>query len=119
MDDYRQKSITVSIMGQEDACRKAYLLGYRAGYQDGKSGIDWIVYDTDTVAADPIETMGLSTRGFYCLRAAGCRYVGDVAKLEEGRIRRMRNLGKVTAREIARVINKLGIHGTAWEIYLL
>ena len=119
MDCYKQKTVDVSILEPDEAYRKGYLLGYRAGYQDGKSGKNRIVFEMDSVATYPIEVLGLSTRAYNCLRIAGCRYAADVAKLEEGRIRRMRNLGKLTAAEIAQTLIRFGIHGTEWEYYLL
>ena len=101
-----------------EAYRRGYLQGYRAGYQDAKEGKSGIVMDSDDAAELPIGAMGLSTRAYNCLFFAGCRFVSDVVKLRDLQILQMRNLGKVTAREIAGVLENLGIRGTDWEAYL-
>jgi DNA-directed RNA polymerase alpha subunit len=102
---------------EKEAYRKGYLQGYRAGYQDAKEGKSGIVMDSDAVAEIPIGAMGLSTRAYNCLFFAGCRYASDVAGLSGSQILQMRNLGKVTAKEIAGVLEKLGIRGTDGEAY--
>ena len=99
-----------------DECRKVYLLGYRAGYQDG---LDQKIRGAETIPADPIEILSLSTRACNCLRFAGLRYVSEVAALSLEKIQHMRNLGKVTANEIAVALHKYGICGTDWELFLL
>ena len=98
--------------------RRGYRQGYRAGYQDAKEGKSGIVMDSDAVAELPIGAMGLSTRAYNCLHRFGCRFVSDVVKLSNLQILQMRNLGKVTAREIAGALENLGIRGTDWEAYL-
>ena len=101
-----------------EAYRKGYLQGYRMGYQDGKTGKSGIVMESDDMAELPIGAIGLSTRAYNCLFFAGCRIVRDIAGLNETQIFQMRNLGKVTAAEIAAALHSLGIRGTDWEIYL-
>ena len=99
-----------------DECRKAYILGYRAGYQDGIMGKEKEVVKTPP---DPIEILELSTRAYNCLYHAGLRHISDVAALQEQKIIQMRNLGKVTANEIALALHKHGIYGTEWDLFLL
>lgn len=103
---------------EKEAYRKGYLQGYRAGYQDAKEGKSGIVLESDAVAELPIGVMGLSTRAYNCLHRFGCRFASDVASLSQMQILQMRNLGKITAGEIAGVLEDLGIHGTHWETYL-
>ena len=97
-----------------EAFRKAYLLGYRAGYQDAMEGRG---KETQTIPPDPIEVLPLSTRAYNCLHFAGLRYVSEVAALPEQKILQMRNLGKVTANEIAHALHQYGIHDTDWDLF--
>lgn len=99
-----------------DECRKAYMLGYRAGYQDAASGKK---DDTKEMHSDPIEALPLSTRAYNCLHFAGPQYVSEVAALPQQRIEQMKNLGKITANEVALVLRKHGIYGTDWELFLI
>jgi len=101
-----------------EACRRAYVLGYRAGYQDGRSGsadITRTYGDAEGVLSEPIEAMKLSTHAYNCLLRAGCRYVGDVVNLPESQIIRIRNMGKVTAAEIRKALKEYGITDTDWD----
>ena len=104
--------IHLSDMNEE--CKKAYILGYRAGYQDAVSGKD---IERPQVPPDPIEVLTLSTRAYNCLYFAGLRYVADVAAAKESKIVQMKNLGKVTANEIAMALHRHGIHGTDWDLF--
>ena len=97
-----------------DECRKAYILGYRAGFQDAARGAE-----TPHLPPDPVEVLMLSTRAFNCLRFAGLRYVSEVATLPEQKIIQMKNLGKITANEIALALHSHGISGTDWDLFLL
>ena len=103
---------------EKEAYRKGYLQGYRAGYQDAKEGKSGIVLESDAVEELPIGAMGLSTRAYNCLFFAGCRFVSDVVRLRGAQILQMRNLGKVTAAEVAETLENLGIRGTDWDLYL-
>ena len=109
-------AVKICFPEMNDQCRKAYLLGYRAGYQDG---LDQKIRGAETIPADPIEILSLSTRACNCLRFAGLRYVSEVAALPAEKIYKMRNLGEVTANEIALALHKYGICGTDWELFLL
>ena len=91
---------------------------YKQTIQDAKEGKSGIVLESDAVAELPIGAMGLSTRAYNCLFFAGCRFVSDVVRLRGEQILQMRNLGKVTAAEIAGALENLGIRGTDWDLYL-
>ena len=101
-----------------EAIRKAYILGYRAGYKDGlnrepdalKTGCT-----DETALFVPIETMKLSTHAYNSLIRNGCRYVSDVAMLPAERIRIMKNVGKITIQEVIRALKECGITDTEWE----
>jgi len=101
-----------------EACRKAYVLGYRAGYRDGRNDAPDITregYDDENILREPIEAMQLSTRGYNSLIRVGCRCVGDVVNLPASKIRYMRNMGKKTAAEIIQALKAYGITDTEWE----
>ena len=101
---------------------RGYSVGYSEGYSDGKvDGAAGITkpYASDEVLNRPIESLNLSTRAQGCLRLAKCKRIGDVARLSDEEIRTMRQLGKVSANEIAQAIKSLHIARTAWDRYLL
>ena len=101
-----------------EACRKAYILGYRAGYRDGQADrADGTRqdYDADSIQNVPIEAMKLSTHAYNCLVRYECRYVGDIVKLTSGQIARMRGMGKKSAGEIIQALEEYGITDTDWE----
>ena len=102
-----------------EGCRKAYVLGYRAGYKDGQLGDADITrqnVDDESVLLEPIESMQISSRAYNCLFRSGCRCVGDVAGLPESQIIRIRNMGKVTAAEIIKALKEYGITDTDWDV---
>jgi len=105
-----------------EACRKAYIMGYRAGYIDGQRGGPDITrqgYDGDSVLCEPIESMKLSYHAYNCLNRIGCRYVDDVVKLTAKEILRIRGMGKKTAQEISRVLAEKGMKDTEWDFVWL
>ena len=53
------------------------------------------------------------------MKAARRDLVRDVVRLGEERIMRMRNLGKITADEIARKLQQNKICNTVWDGYVL
>lgn len=102
----------------QEAIRKAYVLGYRAGYRDGQQKrVDATRpnYDDENIQYLPLEAMQLSVRACNCLRLYGCRYVVDVAKVPADEILRMKGIGKVSADEIAQTLAGYGIRDTDWE----
>ena len=103
---------------EKEAYHRGFLQGYAVGYEDAMAGREQVSFSSDEAAKIPVEMMGLSNRAYNCLHRCGCCCVADVAGLSETQIFQMRNLGKVTAREIAGVLEDLGIHGTHWEPYL-
>lgn len=100
---------------------KGFTAGYRAGYQDGQKDAALGVqreYGSDEVMNQPVESLNLSVRAHNCLVAAHCKRVGDVVRLTAEEIATMRQLGKVSANEIAMAIKRHGIEHSAWEKYL-
>lgn len=101
---------------------RGYSVGYSEGYSDGKvDGAAGITkpYASDEVLNRPVESLNLSTRARSCLRLAQCKRIGDVVRLTDETISTMRQLGKVSANEIALAIKALHIEHSAWDRYLL
>ena len=101
---------------------RGYSVGYSEGYSDGKAdGAAGITktYASDEVLNQPVECLNLSTRARSCLRLAQCKRIGDVVRLTDESISTMRQLGKVSANEIAQALKSLHIEHTAWDRYLL
>lgn len=101
---------------------KGYSAGYNEGYQDGLAdGAQGITRSpaAQEVLNRPIESLNLSVRAYNCLKAANCKRIGDVVRLTEEQISTMRQLGKISADEIAQALRSLEIPHTAWEKYLL
>ena len=101
---------------------RGYSVGYREGYSDGKvDGSAGITkpYASDEILNRPIESLNLSTRAHSCLQFAQCKRIGDVVRLTDEAISTMRQLGKVSANEIAQAIKALDIQYSAWDKYLL
>lgn len=101
----------------KDLYHQGYVAGYRDGIRDGASGksLDEIEQEFTNF---PIEMMAVSVRARNCLSRTGCKYIIDVAKLSEHAIETMRNLGPVTAAEIAHWLDDNGICYSAWSKYL-
>lgn len=98
-----------------------YYKGYIAGYRDGvKAARDGVCTEflNDGVTWLPVLAMELSTRAYNCLIHAGCVYVLDVVMLSPKQIATMRNLGKVSAAEIAHWLDAHGICYSVWSQYL-
>lgn len=101
---------------------RGYSVGYSEGYSDGKAdGAAGITkpYASDEVLNRPVESLNLSTRAHSCLRMAQCKRIGDVVRLTDETISTMRQLGKVSANEIALALKSLHIDHSAWDRYLL
>ena len=105
-----------------EGIRKAYVMGYRAGYTDGRKNqpdATQMNYDEETIQEIPIEAMDISFHAKASLTQIGCRYVSDVAKLPADRIRTLRNVGKVTVRNVAQALKEYGITDTEWDYFSL
>lgn len=106
----------------QEAHTKGYHEGYNVGYQNGvydtQRGISLTSQDNEQFYL-PIECMTISTRARSCLKMANLNTIGDVARVNKERIPTMRNLGKVTADEIARALKAMGIRNTEWEPYIM
>ena len=53
----------------------------------------------------PIEKLGISVRTYNCLKREGIRTYGDLIKLNELKVRRIRNMGEKSAKELITLIN--------------
>lgn len=106
----------------QESQRKGFHEGYNVGYQNGvydaQHGVTLTSQDNEQFRL-PIECMAISTRAQSCLKIANLQTIGDVARVSGERIHTMRNLGKVTAGEIARALQEMGIHHTEWEPYII
>lgn len=92
--------------------------GYATGRYDERTGQEE-AYKNNPILGLTIENLGLSTRAFQCLRKLNCDRIGDVTRVEADDIWRTRNMGKITANEIAEALRKHDIIGTAWDQFLL
>ena len=97
--------------------KKGYIQGYWDGIKDATSGktTDWQRLD---IVELTIQAMGISTRACNCLKNTGYTHVKDLLTLNSYDIGRMRNIGRVTASEIARWLTEQGILCTAWSEYV-
>ena len=114
--------LSFSDSADPEGCRQVYVLGYRAGYSDGQANrmdARKAHQNQEEILTMPIEAMKLTSRAYNVLLHGNCRYVWDVANLPVEKIRVLRNLGKVTAQEIAQALKELGITGTDWELIWL
>lgn len=64
--------------------------------------------------AQPITSLNLSVRTFNCLSRTKFQTLGDLVALNITQIQQIPNIGNGTIAEIAKVLSKQGIHGTAW-----
>lgn len=123
----RWNYIKLGVAGYWQYRKKTYYdMGYTNGYNDGyatgrfdeRSGKEE-AYKNNPILSLTIENLGLSTRAFQCLRKLNCDRIGDVTRVEADDIWRTRNMGRITADEIARTLRKHDISGTAWDQFLL
>lgn len=101
---------------------RGYSVGYKKGYEDGVLDTNRGItnpYASDEVMNLPIESLNLSMRAHNCLRSVPCKSIGDVVRLTAEQIWTIRNLGKISANEIAQAVKAHDIHHSAWEQYLL
>lgn len=98
-------------------CRKAYIMGYRDGVRDAQSGKDLANIDSDLLKL-PVEAMEITSRACNCLLWANCYTIGEVLRLDTDDIRRIRNMGPTTAKQIALWLTSHGFYCSAWSEYL-
>lgn len=101
----------------DEQYRRGYLAGYADGVRDVMAG-KAKSFSSQEVACYPVKAMTISQRSINCLTAAGCEFVSDVVCLSEFKIATMRNVGKVTAREIACWLIENGIMDSAWSAFI-
>ena len=102
--------------------RQRYSEGYLDGYHAGIKAAENKTVDgkiESELLNQPIETMGLSTHAFRCLRYAGLWHIRDLLEIRYEKICAIRNLGPKTACEIAKVLKEYGFEHTQWEKFLL
>ena len=103
-------------MEKDQSYYNGYLTGYWDGVKDASSGktSDW---QKTGIGKLPVKAMAISTRAHKCLLNSGCTNVEDVIALSDDTIRKMRNMGKKTASEIAHWLIEHGIPGSPWSEY--
>ena len=102
---------------KNDDYRRGYVAGYIDGLHDAAAGKTIQTHNID-VEKLPLKAMDISARGQNCLAMAGCMYISDVVKLSRERIIAMRNMGPVTASEIAHWLTQHNICFTSWNEFL-
>lgn len=55
-----------------------------------------------------VENLNLSARSFNCLEKANIKYIGELALMEEGELKNLKNLGKKSLEEIKAVMEEIG-----------
>ena len=94
---------------------KAYRLGFTSGYAAGTENREILYWEQEQISPS-IHNLNLPTRAFTCLRHAGVRTIRDCIELKNPL--RVRDLGLVSARNIASALKAAGIVGTQWDEYL-
>lgn len=112
----RRKKVVISMV-MDDRYRNGYLAGYFDGVRDAAGG-KLKAGSAESIEQYPAKAMGISQRAINCLTVAGCEFVSDVVGLTEFQIATMRNVGKVTAKEIACWMIQNGIVNSAWSKFL-
>lgn len=57
---------------------------------------------------ESVENLNLSARSFNCLDKAGVKFIGELALMEEGELKELKNLGKKSLDEIKSVMAEIG-----------
>ena len=105
-----------------EAYKKGYIQGHNNGYRqsiqdtENKNPPSYI---SDELLSLPLESLSLSTHARNCLIRYNYTRIGDFSALSEEKILRMRNMGKITANEIAHALNRIGVKNTEWDYFLL
>lgn len=102
----------------ENKVNREYVRGYRDGYLRGIEDTRRGLTETNVgieILDVPLQGVGLSVRAQRCLQRAGCNNLRDAIALSEESIRRIKNLGVITADEIGQLLNNNGIYYTAWD----
>ena len=106
---------------KSSAFNSGYVHGYRKGYNLGIADLkegNAVQDSPEDLCNLPIEQLNLSARCVNSLRSAGCSYIYDVASMSSERIRVLRGIASVGAREIAQALRKNGILYSAWDEWL-
>lgn len=97
---------------------KGYQAGYRSGIADARDGVKAADAADDDILNLPLEGMNLSARAYNCLHYGGYKRIRDIVSLSEEKIWHIKNLGRVSANEIAKALQEHGILHTAWSSFL-
>lgn len=116
--------MTLGIQGYlEEKSGKEYQRGYQNGFVDGAEAqrtesCDEIEKHQNDKQSIPLEELDLPIRSFNCLKRAGCNTLGDVIKITPENALKIRNLGRMSARGIARALIKMNITESSWNVFL-
>lgn len=109
----------------EQKSKTEYQRGYQNGFVEGvesqrnescdESEIERYLNDEKNI---PLEELGLSIRSFNCLKRAGCNTLGDVLSITPEQAMKVRNLGRMSAREVAHALIKMNIMESSWNVFL-
>ena len=102
--------------------QKGYNLGFKNGYKKAEteqSEPPIAPCCTEGVIALPLEALHLSSRSYSCLVRVGYETVGDIIKIDELDIHRIRNFGCKSANEVALKLKEIGIENTSWDKFIL
>lgn len=101
----------------DKAYSKGFQAGYRAGIDDATAGLLPQV-PSGEILNQPLACIGLSTRSLNSLASNGLQRLGEITGLEAYQISVLRGVGTKSIREIAQVLRRNGITGTAWDLFL-
>lgn len=102
--------------------RKGYNLGFNTGYKDAEihhSEPPSAPRCTEDIKELPLEALHLSSRSYSCLLRAGHKTVGEILKIDELDICRIRNFGRKSSDEVARKLKEIGIENTSWDKFII
>ena len=107
-------------------CTQEYQKGYNLGFSDGykkaesdQNKKDNISCCTEDIKDLPLEALNLSKRSLSCMIRVGYKTVGDILKIDESDIYRIRNFGRISADEVARKLKEIGIENTSWDKFII
>ncbi len=102
---------------QNSAYNQGYAAGYRAGLADGMAGKIGAEAEEELLQL-PLKLLDLSARTRNALTGYGCVRIGDVAQIQEEKIRCIRNLGQKGLNEVAWALREQGLLHTDWNAFL-
>lgn len=107
-------------------CKQEYQKGYNLGFNDGykKAESDQNKQEnlsccSEDIKSMPLEALNLSKRSLSCMVRVGYKTVGDILKIDESDIYRIRNFGRISSDEVARKLKEIGIENTSWDRFII